>query len=133
MSGAGGFSADQAGMRDLAAYCEQRAMDLRSVNSDLLGLPAAAEADFGDALGAYKSFLEAWTDELRIEGDALVELTVKFTDTAADYQNQDVRWSHGFPSVDPLRSRPAQPGITTRGGPSQPGVTVQPGVTTGSR
>jgi hypothetical protein len=104
-------------MQRLAAICGQRANDLRSVRRALCGLPVATDATLGDALGAYRTFFDAWCDELVVEASALDELSRKFTDTANHYQAQDAHWSHRFQPMVPA------PGLGT-GNPARPGAAV---------
>lgn len=97
------FSADLPGLRRLAGFAGDRAIDVRAIGKDLQGLPQASDDAFGDAgaLDAYRAFFGAWTDELSINANSLDEIGQKLTDCANTYQDHDVHWSHKFQSIWP--------------------------------
>lgn len=121
-SAADGVTADVPGLQQLAAAVHDRAADVRGIVAGLRKLPVGDENSFGAAVGAYQAFLDAWTDELGIDADALDALGEKFTQAAAVYQQSDLHWSTSLQQA----AAPPTPGELAGPSRSQPGVTSPP-------
>lgn len=84
---------DPTDLRRVAASAENHARDLSRVRTSLYCISGVGTETFASAsvASAYRNFLEAWTDELSINSDALTELGRNVQRSATEFEEKDNR------------------------------------------